>query len=139
MNDYLRNDDEIIFRTEDLKQREIQDKFVETGKDRENIEYLKKKTPIILSGSRGTGKTMLLKMAEKEMDDKFDEDRILPVFVSFSKAIFVDIDKDILYFSLASPSFLLHVSSMIEMNVLSLSVSSSVSSLHPNKLPKILG
>ena len=48
MNDYLRNDDEIIFRTEDLKQREIQDKFVETGKDRENIEYLKKKTPIIL-------------------------------------------------------------------------------------------
>lgn len=98
MNDYLRNDDEIIFRTEDLKQREIQDKFVETGKDRENIEYLKKKTPIILSGSRGTGKTMLLKMAEKEMDDKFDEDRILPVFVSFSKAIFVDIDKDILYF-----------------------------------------
>ena len=38
MNDYLRNDDEIIFRTEDLKQREIQDKFVETGKDRENIE-----------------------------------------------------------------------------------------------------
>lgn len=98
MNDYLRNDDEIIFRTEDLKQREIQDKFVEIGKDRENIEYLKKKTPIILSGSRGTGKTMLLKMAEKEMDDKFDEDRILPVFVSFSKAIFVDIDKDILYF-----------------------------------------
>lgn len=98
MNDYLRNDDEIIFRTEDLKQREIQDKFVETEKDRENIEYLKKKTPIILSGSRGTGKTMLLKMAEKEMDDKFDEDRILPVFVSFSKAIFVDIDKDILYF-----------------------------------------
>lgn len=98
MNDYLRNDDEIIFRTEDLKQREIQDKFVETGKDRENIEYLKKKTPIILSGSRGTGKTMLLKMAEKEMDDKFDEDRIIPVFVSFSKAIFVDIDKDILYF-----------------------------------------
>lgn len=98
MNDYLSNDDEIIFRTEDLKQREIQDKFVETGKDRENIEYLKKKTPIILSGSRGTGKTMLLKMAEKEMDDKFDEDRILPVFISFSKAIFVDIDKDILYF-----------------------------------------
>lgn len=98
MNGYLRNDDEIIFRTEDLKQREIQDKFVETEKDRENIEYLKKKTPIILSGSRGTGKTMLLKMAEKEMDDKFDEDRILPVFVSFSKAIFVDIDKDILYF-----------------------------------------
>ena len=98
MNYYLRNDDEIIFRTEDLKQREIQDKFVETEKDRENIEYLKKKTPIILSGSRGTGKTMLLKMAEKEMDDKFDEDRILPVFVSFSKAIFVDIDKDILYF-----------------------------------------
>lgn len=98
MNNYLRNDDEIIFRTEDLKQREIQDKFVETGKDRENIDYLKKKTPIILSGSRGTGKTMLLKIAEKEMDDKFDADRILPVFVSFSKAIFVDIDKDILYF-----------------------------------------
>ena len=66
MTENLLIDDEIIFRTEDLKLKEIGIKFVETKKDRENIEYLKKKTPIILSGSRGTGKTMLLKMAEKK-------------------------------------------------------------------------
>jgi hypothetical protein len=98
MNDNLLIDDEIIFRTEDLKLKEIGTKFVETKKDRENIEYLKKKTPIILSGSRGTGKTMLLKMAEKEMDDSYEKNKVLPVFISFSKAIFVDIDKDILFF-----------------------------------------
>ena len=87
MNDNLLIDDEIIFRTEDLKLKEIGTKFVETKKDRETIEYLKKKTPIILSGSRGTGKTMLLKMAEKEMDDSYEKNKVLPVFISFSKAI----------------------------------------------------
>lgn len=90
--------EEIIFRTEDLKLREIGEKFVETVKDRENIEYLKKKTPVILTGSRGTGKTMLLKMAEKELDETYQTSKILPVFVSFSKAIFIDIEKDILFF-----------------------------------------
>ena len=41
---------------------------------------------------------MLLKMAEKEMDDSYEKNKVLPVFISFSKAIFVDIDKDILFF-----------------------------------------
>lgn len=40
---------------------------------------------------------MLLKMAEKEMDDSYEKNKVLPVFISFSKAIFVDIDKDILF------------------------------------------
>ena len=43
MTENLLIDDEIIFRTEDLKLKEIGTKFVETKKDRENIEYLKKK------------------------------------------------------------------------------------------------
>ena len=38
MTENLLIDDEIIFRTEDLKLKEIGIKFVETKKDRENIE-----------------------------------------------------------------------------------------------------
>lgn len=48
MTENLLIDDEIIFRTEDLKLKEIGIKFVETKKDRENIEYLKENTNNII-------------------------------------------------------------------------------------------
>lgn len=92
------HDDEFIFRTEDIKSKDLAKIFVETKVDRENINYLKNKSPILLVGSRGTGKTMLLRMAEKELDDEFEQRHELAIFVSFSKAIFVDVSKDILFF-----------------------------------------
>lgn len=75
---------EAVIRTEDLNPEEITNLFVETDIDREIIDSLKGKQPILLVGSRGTGKTMLMKMAEKEISDNFGTDRILPVFVNLS-------------------------------------------------------
>jgi len=55
MNDFF-------FRTEDIKLEHIQDFFVETMQDREVINALKNRNPIILIGSRGVGKSFLLKI-----------------------------------------------------------------------------
>lgn len=77
------------FRTEDLSLEEIESFFVETKIDRDNINFLKSNVTGLLIGSRGTGKTFLLKKAEKELLDDFDKTRVLPVFVSFSKAAFI--------------------------------------------------
>ncbi|MEC2196861.1 hypothetical protein V7174_08470 [Bacillus subtilis] len=94
----MRFDDEFIFRTEDISPHELIDIFVATKTDRDNLNYIKSKSPLLLEGSRGTGKTMLLRVAEKEMDEDFNSSRELAVFVNFSKAIFVDAYKDIGYF-----------------------------------------
>ena len=91
-------DDEFIFRTEDIRPQELIDIFVATKMDRDNLNYIKSKSPLLLEGSRGTGKTMLLRVAEKEMDESFLSTRELAVFVNFSKAIFVDANKNISFF-----------------------------------------
>lgn len=94
----MRFDDEFIFRTEDISSQDLIDIFVATKTDRDNLNYIKSKSPLLLEGSRGTGKTMLLRVAEKEMDQDFSSTKELAVFVNFSKAIFVDAYKDIGYF-----------------------------------------
>lgn len=82
-------------RTEDLTLEEIDKFYVDTKHDRENIEFLKSNATGLLIGSRGTGKTMLLKIAEKELLDDFQNDRSLPVFVSFSSAALIDNKEEI--------------------------------------------
>lgn len=73
-----------VIRTEDLSLNEVKDLFVETDSEREIIECLKSKQTILLVGSRGTGKTMLMKVAESELSDDFSKNRILPIFVNLS-------------------------------------------------------
>lgn len=90
--------EEFVFRTEDIDSQEISDIFVATKTDLDNLSYLKSKSPILLEGSRGTGKTMLLRMAEKELDENFNVNKELPVFINFSKSIFVDAKEDTLFF-----------------------------------------
>ena len=77
------------FRTEDLVSDDIKEYYVETKADRDNIDFLKSNVTGLLVGSRGTGKTMLLRKAEIEMLDTFEDTRIFPVFVSFSSAALV--------------------------------------------------
>ena len=48
---------EALIRTEDLTLEEVDNLYVDTKIDRENIEALKSNQPLLLIGSRGTGKT----------------------------------------------------------------------------------
>lgn len=79
-----------IIRTEDIKKHEIKKYYVETKQDRETIEQLKSMHQLLLVGSRGVGKTMLLKVAENEMDNEYSDKKYLPVYMSFSKGILVN-------------------------------------------------
>lgn len=75
---------EAFIRTEDINPKEVKDFFVETDNDKDIIEALKGIQPFLLVGSRGTGKTMLLRIAEQELSSEFNEKRILPVFVNLA-------------------------------------------------------
>lgn len=75
---------EALIRTEDLTIEEVNRLYVDTVVDRENIEALKSNQPLLLIGSRGTGKTMLMRKAESELTDEFAIKRILPVYTSFA-------------------------------------------------------
>ncbi|MFC4062370.1 hypothetical protein ACFOWE_29065 [Planomonospora corallina] len=77
---------ELFFRTEDIRQDEILGYLVETPTDRDLIEQLKGRSPVILKGSRGVGKSFLMRAAEAEIKNNFTSRRILPVYVTFARA-----------------------------------------------------
>ena len=76
----------LIIRTEDIRTEYILDLYVETSQDRKTVELLKAHSPAILEGSRGTGKSFLLRVAEAQLLESFPDERILPVYLSFSKS-----------------------------------------------------
>lgn len=76
----------LFYRTEDLAPEEVREYYVETPGDAHIIDSLVSRTPVILRGSRGVGKSFLLRVAEAEMRGSFDSDRVLPVYVTFSRA-----------------------------------------------------
>lgn len=77
---------EFFFRTEDIAQDEVLDFFVETSRDRETLTALKSRAPVLLKGSRGVGKSFLLRTAQAEMERDFEVDRVLPVYLTFASA-----------------------------------------------------
>lgn len=78
---------EFIYRTEDLKPNAILDLFVETKQDSNLLEKLSSKTPFIIEGSRGTGKSLLLKVCEqKQLESLTTETKVLPVYISFVRS-----------------------------------------------------
>lgn len=76
----------LIIRTEDIKPEHILELYVETSQDAKTIGFLKSASPVVLEGSRGTGKSFLLRVAEAQLNASFDADRVLPVYVSFVKS-----------------------------------------------------
>jgi len=74
---------EFIIRTEDIRTEDILELYVETSRDRRIVELLKSATPVIIEGSRGTGKSFLLRVAEAHLLKSFEVDRVLPVYLSF--------------------------------------------------------
>ncbi|MFM9276674.1 ORC-CDC6 family AAA ATPase [Paenibacillus jiagnxiensis] len=77
-------------RTEDIDSDDLLDYYVPSFIDENILSAIMGSTPILLVGSRGTGKTMLLKVAEKRLTEKFKTDRVLPLEVSFSSSPFVE-------------------------------------------------
>lgn len=76
---------DLFYRTEDLDPEEVIEYYVETNTDREIVDFLKSRTPVVLKGSRGVGKSFLLRVAEQEMGNEFEDRRQLPVYLTFGK------------------------------------------------------
>jgi len=74
---------EFFYRTEEIKLEEVEDYFVESKQDRQIIDQLKSKTPTILVGSRGVGKSFLFRVAQSELQKSFVKDNVLPIYVTF--------------------------------------------------------
>lgn len=74
------------FRTEDIKSEDLRNLFVSTIEDRKTIDMLKGPSPVIVEGSRGTGKSFLMRVAELELDEDFDITRVLPIYMTFVKS-----------------------------------------------------
>ena len=81
---------EVIIRTEDIKDQDLLDLYAESSSERKLVEALTNKSPVLLIGSRGTGKTMLLRVAELKLDQNFSETRIIAIKVSFDKTLFIN-------------------------------------------------
>jgi len=77
---------DLYYRTEDVPADELLALFVENAEDRLTINSIKAPSPMILEGSRGTGKSFLMRVAEAELRASFDTDRVLPVYVSFLRS-----------------------------------------------------
>ncbi|MDE3739396.1 hypothetical protein PSH28_22560 [Pseudomonas resinovorans] len=75
-----------VFRTEDIRPEEILDLFVPTERDMQLISALKSASPVVLEGSRGTGKSFLLRVCEQQQMADFSATRVVPVYVSFVKS-----------------------------------------------------
>jgi hypothetical protein len=75
-----------VIRTEDIRPEEILNLFVPTDRDLQLISALKSASPVILEGSRGTGKSFLLRVCEQQQFAEFSSARVVPVYVSFIKS-----------------------------------------------------
>jgi hypothetical protein len=75
-----------VIRTEDIRPEEILGLFVPTDRDLQLISALKSASPVILEGSRGTGKSFLLRVCEQQQLAEFNDARVVPVYVSFVKS-----------------------------------------------------
>lgn len=81
-------------RTENIKPTKILEYFVETKDDRNIIDRLKSDSPIILVGSRGVGKSFLMRVAEAELKEKFDSEKVLPVYISFTQGAILQLSSE---------------------------------------------
>ena len=80
---------DLVFRTEELTSEEIEKLYVPSNEDEQIISKLVSQTPVLLVGSRGVGKSFLFRVAENSLISSFENNRILPVFLTFRKATLV--------------------------------------------------
>lgn len=77
-------------RCEDLLYNQIRDVSVLGDFERRVIDSLKGNGANLLEGARGVGKSMLLRMAEIELDNSFQTDRKLGVYVNFKTSTLLE-------------------------------------------------
>ncbi len=77
---------DLFLRTEDIKNEHLDALFVETEIDRKLIDHVKSHTPVLVVGSRGVGKSFILRIAEKELREEFPTKKILPIYITFNRA-----------------------------------------------------
>jgi len=77
--------DYLVDRTESLHNKLIMDYFIERNDDK--IARLLDSEQYLLEGSRGVGKTMLMKSAMIKSLENFGQNSILPVWISFEESI----------------------------------------------------
>ena len=81
---------DFLIRTEDIPPKEILDLYVSTEQDEEIVSQLVGRSPILLEGSRGVGKSFLLRVAEHKLLKSIDGKKILPVHVQLDRSILID-------------------------------------------------
>lgn len=78
----------LLDRTESLDEKLILDYFIE--RDDDKISRLMDSEQYLLEGSRGVGKTMLMKAAMMKSTNEFGKNSILPVWISFEESIRIE-------------------------------------------------
>ncbi|MEC0167390.1 ORC-CDC6 family AAA ATPase [Paenibacillus graminis] len=80
-------------RTEDLTEEEIVRYKCLDRSEHKVIELLKGAGCHLLEGSRGVGKSMLMRLAEIDLDKTFNRDKVLSVYVSFKTSMLLENDQ----------------------------------------------
>ncbi|MFT6500614.1 MAG: hypothetical protein ACJASQ_000723 [Crocinitomicaceae bacterium] len=77
------------YRTESIKRNDLISLFVEGQMERSIIDTFKTKSHAVLEGSRGSGKSFLMKVAQAELSENYNEDKILPVYITFMQSTLI--------------------------------------------------
>lgn len=83
-------------RTESIKDEEIGSLFVKNDNDVKIISALTSSEPCLLEGSRGTGKSFIMKMAELEIEKNIKNS--ISVFISFNISSLVNSNDDLQFY-----------------------------------------
>jgi len=89
-NDFSMSDLLQAARCEDLNYQQIRDLSVLGDHEKNIVSKLKQSGAHLLMGSRGVGKSMLLRTAEIEMDDEFGTQKALAVYVNFKTSTLLE-------------------------------------------------
>lgn len=86
---------EFFLRTESIKSSEIEKLSVVNDADVKIIDALKSSEPCLLEGSRGTGKSFLMRVAELDIEK---DENSLSVFVAFNKSSLINTEDDLQFY-----------------------------------------
>ena len=79
-----------LARAEDFSEEQFINCYTETERERDLVDKLKGPGAHLIEGPRGVGKSTLLKKAEIELDEAYNANKILAVYVNFKASLLVD-------------------------------------------------